>query len=67
MGFRHTVREVMRVRMAKFAAIVLFATFMAAVFAPQHLMIPPNRSPGIPFRHRPANIGWEPIGLAVTS
>jgi hypothetical protein len=33
MGFRYTVREVMRVRMAKFAAVALFATFIAAVFA----------------------------------
>jgi hypothetical protein len=33
-GFVYTLREVMRVRMAKFAACVLFVTLMAAVFAP---------------------------------
>ncbi|HEY5864681.1 MAG TPA: hypothetical protein VI542_03880, partial [Candidatus Tectomicrobia bacterium] len=33
-GFAYTLREVMRVRMAKFAAVVLFITFIAAVFAP---------------------------------
>ena len=26
MGFRHTVRSLMRIRMAKFAAVVLFVT-----------------------------------------
>jgi ABC-type dipeptide/oligopeptide/nickel transport system permease subunit len=44
MGFRHTVREVMRVRMAKFAAIVLFATFIAAVFAPWLAPYDPTKS-----------------------
>ena len=44
MGFRHTVREVMRVRMAKFAAVVLFATFIAAVFAPWLAPYDPNKS-----------------------
>jgi peptide/nickel transport system permease protein len=34
MGFAHTVREVMRVRLAKFAASVLLVTLIAAVFAP---------------------------------
>jgi peptide/nickel transport system permease protein len=44
MGFRHTVREVMRVRMAKFAAIVLFATVIAAVFAPWLAPYDPTKS-----------------------
>lgn len=34
MGFVYTVREVMRVRLAKFAAFILFVTLIAAVFAP---------------------------------
>ena len=33
-GFLHTLREVMRVRLAKFAAGVLLVTLVAAVFAP---------------------------------
>jgi len=44
MGFRHTVREVMRVRMAKFAAVVLFVTFIAAVFAPWLAPYDPHKS-----------------------
>jgi peptide/nickel transport system permease protein len=44
MGFRHTVREVLRVRMAKFAAVVLFATFIAAVFAPWLAPYDPTKS-----------------------
>src|SRR5882724_10259852 len=44
MGFRHTVREVMRMRMAKFAAIVLFATVIAAVFAPWLAPYDPTKS-----------------------
>ena len=34
MGFRHTLRNLMRVRLAKFAAVVLGVTLVAAVFAP---------------------------------
>ena len=44
MGFRHTVREVMRMRMAKFAAIVLFVTVIAAVFAPWLAPYDPTKS-----------------------
>jgi peptide/nickel transport system permease protein len=33
-GFRHTLRNLMRVRLAKFAAVVLGVTLVAAVFAP---------------------------------
>lgn len=33
-GLVHTLREVMRVRLAKFAAVILLATVAAAVFAP---------------------------------
>jgi hypothetical protein len=33
-GVVHTLREVMRVRLAKFAACVLLVTLVAAVFAP---------------------------------
>jgi peptide/nickel transport system permease protein len=33
-GFVQTLREVMRVRLAKFASGILFITFMAAIFAP---------------------------------
>ena len=43
-GFRHTVREVMRVRMAKFAAVVLFVTVIAAVFAPWLAPYDPTKS-----------------------
>ncbi|MGH8071180.1 MAG: hypothetical protein ACRERE_39320 [Candidatus Entotheonellia bacterium] len=44
MGFLHTLREVMRVRMAKFAAVVLFVTFIAAVFAPWLTPYDPTKS-----------------------
>jgi hypothetical protein len=68
MGFLYTLREVMRVRMAKFAALVLFVTFIAAVFAPWLApTIPRNRSPGIRSRRPPASTGWELIGSAVTN
>jgi peptide/nickel transport system permease protein len=43
-GFVHTVREVMRVRLAKFAALVLFVTFIAAVFAPWLAPYDPTKS-----------------------
>jgi peptide/nickel transport system permease protein len=44
MGFLPTVREVMRVRMAKFAAVVLFVTLIAAVFAPWLAPYDPTKS-----------------------
>ena len=43
-GLAYTVREVMRVRMAKFAAVVLFVTFIAAVFAPWLAPYDPTKS-----------------------
>jgi peptide/nickel transport system permease protein len=44
LGFLPTLREVMRVRMAKFAAIVLFLTLVAAVFAPWLAPYDPTKS-----------------------
>jgi peptide/nickel transport system permease protein len=43
-GFVYTVREVLRVRLAKFAASVLFVTFIAAIFAPWLAPYDPNKA-----------------------
>src|SRR5919109_1466883 len=58
MGFRYTVREVMRVRMAKFAAVVLFATLIAAVFAPWLAPYDPTKSKPWDSLHAPSSKYW---------
>jgi peptide/nickel transport system permease protein len=43
-GLRQTLREVMRVRMAKFALLILSVTFLAAVFAPWLAPFDPSKA-----------------------
>ena len=57
-GLAYTVREVMRVRMAKFAAVVLFVTFIAAVFAPWLAPYDPTKSKPWDSLQAPSNKYW---------
>jgi peptide/nickel transport system permease protein len=57
-GFRHTLRNLMRVRLAKFAAVVLGVTLVAAVFAPWLAPHDPTKAKPWDSLHPPSAIYW---------
>ena len=58
MGFRHTLRNLMRVRLAKFAAVVLGVTLVAAVFAPWLAPYDPVKAKPWDSLHPPSATYW---------
>ena len=58
MGFRHTLRNLMRVRLAKFAAVVLGVTLVAAVFAPWLAPHDPTKAKPWDSLHPPSATYW---------
>lgn len=58
MGFRHTLRNLMRVRLAKFAAVVLGVTLVVAVFAPWLAPHDPTKAKPWDSLHPPSATYW---------
>jgi peptide/nickel transport system permease protein len=57
-GFRHTLRNLMRVRLAKFAAVVLGVTLVVAVFAPWLAPHDPTKAKPWDSLHPPSATYW---------
>lgn len=58
MGFRHTLRNLMRVRLAKFAAVVLGVTLVVAMFAPWLAPHDPTKAKPWDSLHPPSATYW---------
>ena len=58
MGLRHTFRDLMRVRLAKFAAVVLGVTIVVAVFAPWLAPYDPAKAKPWDSLHPPSSKYW---------